>query len=208
MEMKTKMHDIAWRHPWIKPAVVIGLVAVCVALEVLIHAYLNIAVAFTHIFYLPIVIAGIWYYKKAVVIALLLGAMHIAVEYFTMGFVFEPAALVRAAMFVVVAFVIGSLSESKDLLAAERERKHNALVGFIAEVGLRIKTPMSVIRENLGEIGRGIETGEMEKEEVLAALQVQISHAEKILATLRELNQGVVDEQKDIPESYRDLLTR
>ncbi|HDS64249.1 MAG TPA: hypothetical protein ENN52_09090 [Methanofollis liminatans] len=67
---------------------------------------------------------------------------------------------------------------------------------------------MSVIRENLGEIGRGIETGEMEKEEVLAALQVQISHAEKILATLRELNQGVVDEQKDIPESYRDLLTR
>ncbi|MDD3111596.1 MAG: hypothetical protein PHU26_04805, partial [Methanofollis liminatans] len=119
-----------------------------------------------------------------------------------------PAALVRAAMFVVVAFVIGSLSESKDLLAAERERKHNALVGFIAEVGLRIKTPMSVIRENLGEIGRGIETGEMEKEEVLAALQIQISHAEKILATLRELNQGVVDEQKDIPESYRDLLTR
>ena len=75
--MKTKMHDFAGRHPWIKPAVVIGLVSFCVALEVLIHAYLNIAVAFTHIFYLPIVIAGIWYYKKAVVIALILGAMHI-----------------------------------------------------------------------------------------------------------------------------------
>lgn len=206
--MKTRMHEIAGRHPWIKPTVVIGLVAVCVALEVLVHAHLNISVAFTHIFYLPIAIAGIWYYKKAVPLALFLGAMHIGVEYLMAGTLFDPAALVRAAIFVVVAYVIASLSESRDLLAVEREQKHRALVAFISEVGLRIKTPMSVIRENLDDISRSIEAGEMEKEEVRAALQVQISHAEKILATLRELNQGVIDEQKDIPESYRDLLTR
>jgi signal transduction histidine kinase len=202
------MQDAILKNPLFKPAVVIGLVIVSLALEVLVHAYLNISVAFTHIFYLPIVIAGIWYYKKAVLLALFLGVLHIAVEYSLAGTLFDPAAVIRAVMFVLVAYVIGSLSESKDLLAEEREKKHKALLGFIAEVGLRIKTPMSVIRENLDEIGRGIETGEMTKEEVQAALQIQISHAEKILATLREMNQGVIDEQKDIPESYRDLLTR
>jgi len=206
--MWTNMHEIVKSHPWIRRAVVAGLSIIAVVMEVVVHAYLNISVAYTHIFYLPIVIAGIWYYKKAVFIALFLGVLHLAVEFFMSGIIFDPAAVVRAAMFVLVAYVIGSLSESKDLLYEDREKKHKALIGFISEVALRIKTPMSVIHENLCDISRGIDAGEMDQDEVQAALQIQISHAEKILATLRELNQGVIDEQKDIPDSYTDLLTR
>ncbi|MDK2974138.1 MAG: hypothetical protein PWP08_509 [Methanofollis sp.] len=195
-------------HPWIKPAVVIGLIIVSVALEIFVHVYLNISVAYTHIFYLPIVIAGIWYYKKAVWIALFFGVLHTVVEFFMTGVIFDPVALVRAAMFILVACVVGSLSESRDRLFEERETKRLALVAFISEVALRIKTPMNVVLENLGEISRGLATGEMDKEEIQVVLQIQIRHAETILATLRELNQGVIDEQKDIPDSYTDLLTR
>lgn len=202
------LHEIIEHYPWLKLAVVAGLVAISVVVEIVVHAYLNISVAYTHVFYLVIVIAGIWYYKKAVLLALFLGVLHIAVDYFLTGVVFDPAALVRAAMFVVVAYVVGWLSESKDRYFIERERKHRALIGFVTEVALRIKTPVGVIRENLDDICHSIDAGEMSMEEVHLALQVQSTHAEKILATLRELNQGVVDEQQDIPDSYADLLVR
>ncbi|TAJ45478.1 hypothetical protein [Methanofollis fontis] len=201
------LSEIDKKYTWIRPAIVVALITLSVVLEVVVHIYLSTAVAYTHIFYLVIALTGIWYYRKAAYIALGFGLIHIAVDYWLTG-TLDPAAVVRAVMFVIVAYVIGALSESSNFHHEERERKHKALIGFITEVALRIKTPISVIQENLSGICHGIETGEMDNEEITAALQVQISHTEKILATLRELNQAVIDEQKDIPDSYADLLTR
>lgn len=192
---------------YLKAAVVTALVLLSLALEVVVHLGMSVSVAYTHIFYLPIALAGIWYYQKAVPVAVLLGGTHIAVEALSVGAI-DPAAVGRAVMFVVVAYVIGSLSESRDRARAERERKHRTMVAFISEVSLRIKTPILLVQESLQDACLAAEKGEMGKEEVLDLLRVQICHAERILATLRELNQGVIEEETDIPESYRDFLTR
>jgi len=73
-------------------------------------------IVYTHIFYIPIILAGIWYKKKAVYLALLLGTAHI---FMTLFAIYPPtmeiviATSERAFMFVVVAYVIGLISEKQ-----------------------------------------------------------------------------------------------
>jgi hypothetical protein len=192
---------------YMKAAIVTALVLLSLALEAVVHLGMSVSIAYTHIFYLPIALAGIWFHQKAVAVAALLGVTHIAVETVSAGGV-DPAAVVRAVMFVAVAYVIGSLSASRDRALEEKERKHRTMVAFISEVALRIRTPILLVQENLRDACMAAETGEMEKEDVLDLLKVQISHAESVLATLRELNQGVIEEEQDIPGPYKDFLTR
>ncbi|QYZ80124.1 hypothetical protein E2N92_12150 [Methanofollis formosanus] len=187
--------EIDRKYPWGKPVIVAALIALSVALEVVVHIHFNTAVAYTHIFYLVIALTGIWYYRKAAVIALVFGLIHIGVDYWMTG-VLDPAAVVRAAMFVIVAYVIGALSESSDRYYQEREEKHRALVGFVEEVRLRIKGPIRTMQEDLAGICRRVERGEMENDAVAAALEEQIAHAEKVVASLRELQQGVIEEHR------------
>ena len=44
-----------------------------------VHYYLGISVVYTHFYYLIIVIAGLWYGRRAIWIALFFGGLHIAV---------------------------------------------------------------------------------------------------------------------------------
>jgi len=79
-------------------------------LEVVVHYYLGISVVYTHFYYLIIVIAGLWYGRKAIWIALFFGALHVIVTDLITGTI-SPEALVRAVMFCVVAFVVGTVAE-------------------------------------------------------------------------------------------------
>ena len=74
-------------------------------------------IVYTHLFYIPLILAGRWYKKKAVYLALLLGAAHI---FMTLFFIYPIPAdilmetLERAIMFVVVAYALGFVSEKWD----------------------------------------------------------------------------------------------
>lgn len=80
-----------------------------VFLEAYIHFVLQISIVYTHYFYLVIILAGLWYYQRAIYIALFFGAIQIVVSWYIIG---EPTldSFLRAAMFCLVAFVIGTLS--------------------------------------------------------------------------------------------------
>jgi signal transduction histidine kinase len=86
------------------------LVGAGLVLELYIHYYLGISVVYTHFYYLIIVIAGLWYGRRAIWIALFFGGLHIAVTYLLTGAI-SPDALVRALMFCIVAFVVGTVAE-------------------------------------------------------------------------------------------------
>jgi signal transduction histidine kinase len=86
------------------------LVIAGLVLEIVIHYYLEISVVYTHFYYLIIVIAGLWYGRRAIWIALFFGILHIAVTYLITGAI-SPDALVRALMFCLVAFVVGTVAE-------------------------------------------------------------------------------------------------
>ena len=96
----------------------------CIFLEVFMHFYLGVSIGYTHFFYVLIVLAGIWYQRKAVILALCLAATHIGIGYF----VFNEALwapLLRSAMFVIVALLVGTLSEElKRTEAAVKESEN------------------------------------------------------------------------------------
>lgn len=100
------------------------LAGICISLEILMHVYLGVSIGYTHFFYVLLVLAAIWYQKKAVVLAVILAITHIAVGYFIMG---EPiwALALRGAMFVIVTLLVAILSEelegSRKQLVMEKE---------------------------------------------------------------------------------------
>ncbi|MGA9141583.1 MAG: PAS domain S-box protein [Methanocella sp.] len=84
-------------------------------LAVYVNLFLGIDIVYTHLFYIPIILAGIWYHRKAVYIALFLGALHIVLNYFYDGsFSYSP--FLRAIVFVFIAYIIGTIAARKDLL--------------------------------------------------------------------------------------------
>ncbi|MCK9580089.1 MAG: HAMP domain-containing histidine kinase [Methanoregula sp.] len=86
------------------------LVIAGLVLEFYVHYYLGISVVYTHFYYLIIVIAGLWYGRKAVWIAIFFGGLHITVTDLITG-VISHDVLVRALMFCIVAFVVGTVAE-------------------------------------------------------------------------------------------------
>jgi hypothetical protein len=92
------------------PVVFILLILAGLDLEYLIHYRLGITIVYTQFYYLIIVIAGLWYGRKAVWFALFFGSLHVMVTYILTG-TRSADALMRSLMLLIVAFVIGSIVE-------------------------------------------------------------------------------------------------
>lgn len=108
----------------VKILTLIILAIICISLEILMHIDLGVSIGYTHFFYVLLVLAAIWYQKKAVVLAVILAITHIAVGYFIAGeSIWAPA--VRGAMFVIVTLLVATLSEelegSRNQLVREKE---------------------------------------------------------------------------------------
>jgi signal transduction histidine kinase len=94
-------------------------------LEFVVHYVFGIAIVYTHFYYLVIVVAGLWYGRRAVLIALFFGVLHITITYLLTGMT-SPDALIRTCMFVIVALIVGMTAEQSDcyrdqLIARNRE---------------------------------------------------------------------------------------
>jgi PAS domain S-box-containing protein len=95
----------------------------CIFLEIFLHFYLGVSIGYTHFFYILLVLAGIWYQRKAVILALCLAITHFSIGYFIFD---EPlwVPLLRSAMFVIVTLLVGTLSEGlKRTEAAVKENE-------------------------------------------------------------------------------------
>lgn len=95
-----------------KPRMVIltTLTFFCIFLEIFMHFFLGISTGYTDFFYVLFVLAGIWFPRRAVLLAFCLAAIHISIGYFVLG---ESlwAPILRSAMFVIITLLVGTLSE-------------------------------------------------------------------------------------------------
>jgi len=91
------------------------IIAVCILVTLYVNVVIGTEVVYTHLFYIPIILAGIWYHRKAVYLAIFLGLAHISIGFYLAGYI-VPSTLVRGAIFIIVAFVVGYLSERRDTL--------------------------------------------------------------------------------------------
>jgi len=75
------------------------------------HVILGTDIVFTHLFYLPIALACIWWKRRGIVVALFLGAMLIITHVLFVSNLPHVYDVFRSLMFVVVAAVVALLSE-------------------------------------------------------------------------------------------------
>ncbi|CAJ35913.1 PAS domain S-box protein [Methanocella arvoryzae] len=94
---------------------IVALILVCIAIALHFNLVYGIETVYTHFFYLPIILAAIWYYRKAVFLALFLAGLHIYLGIEATGSI-VPSTIIRAIMFVAVAAVIGTLSGAREEL--------------------------------------------------------------------------------------------
>jgi PAS domain S-box-containing protein len=109
-----------------KAFIVLFTLLACIFLAVYVGFFLGIAIIYTHLFYIPILLAGIWYPKRAVYIAFVLGILHILVTTFSpLPLSFNEFA--RAALFILVAYVVGFVSERAKEEQRLRKRAEDTL---------------------------------------------------------------------------------
>lgn len=105
----------------------------CVILDSFATHFLGKEIVYTHFFYIPLILAGLWYHRKAVYIAIFLGALHVLSVSFALGFdtMRFLGCVQRAVMFIAVAYVIGFISElranAEAGLIKERDRSQQIL---------------------------------------------------------------------------------
>jgi PAS domain S-box-containing protein len=98
-----------------------ALLGISIFLTYYFHAILMLGTVFSHFFYLPIILTALWWEKRSILVAIFLGGLVVV-----SSLLYRPDILTlndygRALMFVVIAFVVASLSEQ--LKGRERELK-------------------------------------------------------------------------------------
>jgi two-component system cell cycle sensor histidine kinase/response regulator CckA len=93
----------------------IALIAILIAgfcfLTYFFHAVLQTGTVFTHLFYIPIILASLWWKRKGLAIAILLAALLVFSHHFLRDYVTTANDYLRALIFVLVGFVVTLLSE-------------------------------------------------------------------------------------------------
>jgi hypothetical protein len=120
---------------------------VCVVLSFVVNVLYGIDIVYTHLFYIPIILTGIWYPRYAFFFAAALGLTHIVSDYITVE-TFKIGSLLRAVMLMVVAYVTRYLVLRRDRLFSELQTLNNELV--IAGRDLHAKN--EVLQNALNEI--------------------------------------------------------
>lgn len=177
--MKVNIFSILVRDKY--KLIILGLLTLATLfVAVNVNIVLGLDVIYTHLFYIPIIMAGIWYYKKAIYVALFLGTFHILVNYFISG-TFFPGPMIRAAFFLIIAYIVGAIAERKDSLYAELKESESRLLRMRDTLEIRVRertAELNAINESLkAEIDerKGIEKALRKSRAILARAQ-SIAH--------------------------------
>ena len=106
---------------------------ICLILAVVVNVIYGIDIVYTHLFYLPIILTGIWYPRYALLLAAALGLIHIACDYATLEG-FKVGSLIRAVIFMTVAYVTSYLARKRDLLFNELQTLNSAMLDMISKI--------------------------------------------------------------------------
>ena len=87
-------------------------IAACVALALYVGFIMGQQIVYPHFFYIPIILASLWYHKKAVYAALFLSIIYIFITHLSTQIV-TLVSFERCAILVAVAYIIGLVSEKR-----------------------------------------------------------------------------------------------
>ncbi|TRZ68938.1 MAG: PAS domain-containing protein [Methanothrix sp.] len=146
----TGKYQFFGKNPVDKFIVLVFTIVACVILAFYVAIVMHKTVVYTHFFYFPIILAGMLYQKKALYVALGLGMVHILVTHLS-SIPLSVNEFGRAAIFILVAYVIGSVRE-RQVLAEERlrsaHRQQLGIVEFLPDATFVIDQDKKVIAWN------------------------------------------------------------
>ena len=99
------------RHRIPRIATMVLLVATYAGLGVYFNLVLRTGIVYTHLAYVPIILAGMWWGRKSVLVAVLLAGIVFVLRLFAVGIGELWSDVARGLFFVIVAFCVGTLSE-------------------------------------------------------------------------------------------------
>jgi|GEM_PF-1542214 len=105
-------------------------------ISVFVHVLYGREIVYTHLFYLPIILAGLWYYRKAIYVGAFLGVFHIGLN-FLQGGILTSSTIMRALIFCLIAYTVGTLAEKKGITQAalhEVQQEKALILQNLAEV--------------------------------------------------------------------------
>ena len=115
------------------------ILALTVSVSIIISFYvsfvLGMAIVYSHFFYISIILAGIWYHKRAIYIAILLGAVHVLTTIASLSVSASASGVLRALFFVLVAYVVGELSERSARKEKELRMERDKIKRILSAVG-------------------------------------------------------------------------
>ncbi|MBW2020417.1 MAG: hypothetical protein JRI58_10510 [Deltaproteobacteria bacterium] len=97
------------------------------------HVILGIGTVFTHFYYIPIILACLWWQRRGLVVAAFLSAFLIFSHVFLRIYVLTPNDYLRAVMFMVIAFVLVILTERIAKAEEELRKAHEGLERRVEE---------------------------------------------------------------------------
>jgi PAS domain S-box len=108
-----------------------ALLGISVLLTYYFHAVLSVGAVFSHFFYIPIILAALWWGRKGISVAFFLGGLVLISHYLLRIDVGTFNDYGRALMFVVVAVVIATLSERLKRQQKDTERERDRAQGYL-----------------------------------------------------------------------------
>jgi signal transduction histidine kinase len=136
----------------IKQLIMTVLVLLCGGITYYVHWRLGTDVVFTHLFYVPIIVAGYWWARKGVWISLFLAGLLLISHYLSGVNASFTADYIRAIMFVVVGVTIGRLREESlrkeqalELSHKQLEEEARLRLRFIDVLAHELRAPLTPI---------------------------------------------------------------
>ncbi|MHB8908109.1 MAG: hybrid sensor histidine kinase/response regulator [Syntrophales bacterium] len=164
---------------------------ICLLLAVVVNLMYGIDIVYTHLFYVPIILTGVWYPRYAGFVAAALGLIHIACDYYQTIETLRLGSLLRAGMFMVVAYVTGYLSSRRDRLLNSLRESQEALKQSHDELEERIADRTEDLMRVNEELRKDI---------------TRRTRAEQEVATLAEIGR-VIGSTLDIKQVYEKFAS-
>lgn len=184
------MHDQK-RREWLKVTLVSILVAACLFVTIWFHYVSDVSYVFPNFFYIPIILACLWWDRKGVVLAAFLAVFLVLSSAFSPGEqpLWDDA--VRAGIFLLIALVIAELSARRKELIDTLEEKVQTRTAELKERNEELETFSYAVSHDLtgslatlhgyAEVARDIAAGKMpaleeESLEAIEAISSRMSH--------------------------------
>ncbi len=87
-----------------------------------------------------------------------------------------------------------------------RKQAEEALLSYMTEMAMRLKSPVEIIRDNLTDVAKLIRAGKLEPEEIALILDGQVRNADQVAHNVKEFQRAVAEKNKEIPQAYRKFL--